>query len=197
MHQLLEGADPGQSFGIARFGIFAATQIGVGHGGELALHLVKHEQAVGEHPAAIRRSALPGLVDRHAGFNPADQFVAPEAKQLPHRGQARHRGTGQGRQALLHQLKGVATQVLLAAIAPLAQALVPPACEGPEGVAHHKAPAADPFAALHRFEQGPMAAGRSHLQPGGEGGFQVSGPAFPQGDEGFASSHLVEEDLLG
>ena len=102
VHARFEGPDPGGRGGIGGVrvqgpSVVVATEIGVGHGGDLALDLVKHQQAVGQHPAAIGGGPFRAGMDGHAGFDPADQFVAPEAKQLAHRGQARHRGTGEGR----------------------------------------------------------------------------------------------------
>ena len=80
VHALLQGLDAGCGRGVGGLWILAATQIGVGHCGDLALHLVEHQQAVGQHPAAIRRCTLGRRMHRHAGFDPADQLVAPEAK---------------------------------------------------------------------------------------------------------------------
>ena len=94
VHALLQGLDAGCGRGVGSLRILAATQIGVGHRGDLALHLVEHQQAVGQHPAAIRRCTLGGRMHRHAGFDPADQLVAPEAKQLAHRWQTGDRRAG-------------------------------------------------------------------------------------------------------
>ena len=102
VHARFEVPDPGGRGGIGGVrvqgpSVVVATEIGIGHRGDLALDLVKHQQAVGQHPAAIGGGPFRTGMHGHAGFNPADQFVAPEAKQLAHRGQARHRGTGEGR----------------------------------------------------------------------------------------------------
>ena len=149
LHALFQGADAGGSGGVGHLPVLAAAEVGVGHGGDLALHLVEHEQAVGEHPGPIRGGVLPGLVHRHNRLDPADQFVAPEAKQLAHRRQPRNRRAGEGLQALAQQLEGVALQGLAAAIAPAALGVGTAAGEGPEGVADHEAPAADALAPFH------------------------------------------------
>jgi len=130
------------------------------------------------------------LVHRHARLDPADQLIAPEAEQLPHRRQPRDRGAGEGLQTVLQELEGVALQVVLAAIAPLAQAAFAAAGEGPERIGHHEAPAAEALATLDRLEQHAVVALGAHLQPGGERGFQIRRPALPEGDEGVAGSQL-------
>ena len=55
--------------------------------------------------------------------------------------------------------------------------------EHPQRIADHKAPAAELFAAVHRFEQGSIGLPLTHLQPGADGGLQVCRPAAPKGLE--------------
>ncbi len=134
---------------------------------------------------------------RHARFDPLDQLVAPTAEQLAQGRQAWQRRAAQGGQALLQQAEGIAAQPLQAAVAPAPLTALAPAGECPEGIGGHQAPAADPLAPLHRFQQHAMARAAAHLQPGGEGGFQIGWPAAGQGDEVMAGSHLGQEWLIG
>ena len=161
MHLLLQGRDPGHGGVVGPVGItggFArCREVGVGHGRDLALDLVEDQQAVGQHPAAIWGGPLWAGMDGHARLDPADQFVAPEAKQLAHRGQARHGHGAVGGQHLAHQRKWVALVGLGAAVSPLLNRLVSAHGEGPEGVADHKAPAAHLLAPFHRLQQDAMA----------------------------------------
>ena len=161
VHPLLQGRDPGQGGVVGPLGIpsgfTASREVGVGHGRDLAFHLVEDQQAVGQHPAAIGRVPLPSGMDGHARLDPADQFVTPKAKQLAHRGQARHGQGAVGGQHLAHQRKGVALVGLGAAVSPVLNRLVSAHGEGPEGVADHKAPAAHLLAPFHRLQQDAMA----------------------------------------
>ena len=161
VHLLLQVRDPGQGgvvgpLGIAA-GFTAGREVGVGHGRDLAFHLVEDQEAVGQHPAAIGRGPFRPGMDGHARLDPTDQFVAPEAKQLAHRGQARHGHAAVGGQHLAHELKRVALVLLGVAAAPLLNRLVGVHGEGPKGVADHKAPAAYLFAPFHRLQQHAMA----------------------------------------
>ena len=160
-------------------GVGGVAEIGVGHGRDLAFDLVEHQHAVRQHPTAIWW--IPGGrgVDRHSGLDPADQLITPHAKQLAHGGQPRYRGWLDVCQLFAQQGEGIALQQLLAPIAPVAFAPVSAPGESPEGVADHKTPAAKPLAAFDRLEQDSLATALSHLQPGGEGRFQIGGPAFP------------------
>lgn len=146
LHALLQLADAGFGPGVGVLRVGAVAEIGIGHGGELAFHLVEHQQAVRQHPAAFRRSTGIIGVDGHGGLDPADQFIAPETEQLPHRRQPRHRCRTKALQALGQQLERVAAMLRPPPIPPALQGPLPPNREGPERVGHHKAPAPQPLA---------------------------------------------------
>ena len=198
MHAGLELGDAGGGMLPGVGGIGAVAEVGIGHGGDLALHLIEHQQAVREHPAAIGGGAGAGRVDRHTRLDPVDQLVAPEAEQLAEGGQPGHRGRAQGGQALTQKLEGVARQLIVPSVAPVTLGPPAPAGEDPERVACHEAPAAEALAPLHRLEQHAMAAMGTRLEPGGQGRFQVGRPALPEGREvgTLGASHRACGDLL-
>ena len=136
-------------------------------------------------------------MDRNAGFDPADQFIAPGTEQLAKGGKLRHGRRPERCEALAQKVEGIALEVVTPAVAPLPPGRLAPAGKGPEGVAYHHTPAAEPLAALHRFQQHPLASAGTHLQPGAQGRFQVGGPPFRQGNEGVAAKGLSTAGSFG
>ena len=63
----------------------AARQIGVGHSGDLALHLIEDQDGVHQHPDPIRGIGSSAGMNGDGGFDPLDEFVTPNAIELPKR----------------------------------------------------------------------------------------------------------------
>ena len=196
LHARFEGVDAGACGTVGGLGVLSGTQVCKGHGGELPFDLVEDQQAVGQHPAAVGGRCRSTGVHRHRGLDPVDQFVAPEAEQLAHRGQVVEGATAQRCQTLLQQVERVAPEGFAAPIAPAPLALLAAAGEDPEGIAHHKTPTAETFTALDRFEQHPMGTGGTHLQPGAQWCFEVGRPAAAQGDERAPRCQLLLKVLI-
>ena len=59
------------------------AQISVSHCRDQTLHLIDDQDAVHQHPNAVRRSVLVGLMHGNAGFDPTDELISPHPVQLP------------------------------------------------------------------------------------------------------------------
>jgi len=182
MHALLQRVQASDRGVVGGGGIGLILEIDVGHRRELALDLIEGQEAVGEHPAAVRRPVWIRRVNRNAGLNPADQLVAPETKQLPQGGQPGHRGGVVGRQGVPQQIKGIATEGAAAPITPALLRGLTAHAQGPERIADHKTPAANSLAAFHRLEQNAMVTVGTDLQPGGQGRLEIRRPGAPDRD---------------
>ena len=84
---------------------------------------------------------------------------------------------------MAQQLKGIPCEGFVAAIPVLEGGLGAPGGEHPEGIAAHKAPAAQLVTAFHRLQQQAIGATMAHLEPGAQGRIQIGGPTAPKGDE--------------
>ena len=101
---------PPFSFRSGGYWIVVLAVIGIGDSRYLPPHLVKHQQGVAEHPAAIRPVVIAAGMHRNTGLDPVDEFVTPEAKQLTHRGKSWDWSALVGGEALAQQFKGVALE---------------------------------------------------------------------------------------
>ena len=198
VHPLAQGLDPSDGGLPGLLLIRPVGEVAEGDGGDLSFHLIKDQDRVHQHPDPIRGIGRNTGVDCDGGFDPLDQFVAPNAVQLSQGREARQVDAGVRREAVAQGFERVTAELLFTTVTPGARQTIVPRRRRPERIAGNHTPTPEGFTTFDRFQQHAWRPSVAHLDPGGEGCFKICGPTLSQRNQvGTTANSLMKGVAIG
>ena len=118
VHPLAQGLNPSDCGLPGLLLIRSVGKVAEGDSGDLSFHLIKDQDRVHQHPDPIRGIGSSAGMNGDGGFDPLDEFVTPNAIELPKRREARQVDAGVRRQAVAQGLEWIPVEGFFATISP-------------------------------------------------------------------------------